>query len=368
VPIPSIMPGSHISMTPSMAPEASETARNVAAFVKRLVDTLDPAKFGALLAGIEPKIRMLFEQGHTGPAWRLCSALDMIARDKGPRAEQALAALAPFSDRELIAKLAEKSLDFLEDKEGTATKFVVRAGNRGAHSLYAARLKHTVFEARERFVARLVDIGPAALPTIKAGLERLEQKLGVPGALGMAEDLLRAVPEVADEELAQIIARYVKSNVNSLALGATIALPRAAGTRARPLLVGQIHHKNDDVAIAAIKKLRVLGGVDRALLEQLKPILMGAPGARGPVRLAAAEALESTTPDAMPQAHAILFHALEATQGHTPDVEDMVVMLANTIVATGGDVTVVATRWRQSHTTLRTRLEAVLRRAKPLGR
>jgi hypothetical protein len=51
----------------------------------------------------------------------------------------------------------------------------------------------------------------------------------------------------------------------------------------------------------------------------------------------------------------------------TPDVEDMVVMLANTIVSTGGDVTLVATRWRQSHTTLRTRLEAVLRRAKLPG-
>jgi hypothetical protein len=361
------VPGSHVSMTPSMAPEASETARNVAAFVKRLVDTADPVKFAALLVGIEPKIRLLFEEGHSGPAWRLCSALDMIARDKGPRSEHALAALPPFSDREIIAKLAEKALDFMEDKEGTATKFVVRAGNRGAHALYGARLKHAVFEARERFVAMLTDIGPAALPTIKAGLERLEPKLGVPGALGMAEDLLRAMPDVSDEETAQIVARYVKSNVNSLALLATIALPRVAGARARPLLVAQIHHKNDDVAIAAIKKLRVLGGVDIPLLGELRPILLGAPGTRQPVKLAAAEALESSTPEALPHARTLLGEALSTTQGMTPDVEDMVVMLANTLVSTGGDVTLVATRWRQSHTTLRTRLEAVLRRAKLPG-
>jgi serine/threonine protein kinase len=367
VPLASIVPGSHVSMTPSMAPEASETARNVAAFVKRLVDTIDPVKFAALLAGIEPKIRMLFEQGYTGPAWRLCSALDMIARDKGPRAEHAYAALPAFSDREILTKLAEKSLDFMEDKEGTATKFVVRAGNRGAHALYSARLKHAVFEARERFVSMLVDIGVAGLPTIKAGLERLEPKLGVPGALGMAEDLLRAVPEVADDDTAHIVARYVKSNVNSLALLGTIALPRVAGLRARPLLAAQIHHKNDDVAIAAIKKLRVLGGVDAPLLEQLRPILVGAPGTRQPVKLAAAEALESSTPEALPHARALLGDALDAAQGMTPDVEDMVVMLANTIVSTGGDVTLVATRWRQSHTTLRTRLGAVLKRAKLPG-
>ena len=59
--------------------------------------------------------------------------------------------------------------------------------------------------------------------------------------------------------------------------------------------------------------------------------------------------------------------ALDAAQGMTPHVEDMVVMLANTIVSTGGDVTLVATRWRQSHTTLRTRLGAVLKRAKLPG-
>lgn len=360
----SIQPGSHVSMTPSMSPEASETARNVAAFVKRLVDTTDPEKFAALVAPIEPKIRALFEGDHTGPAWRLCSALDMIAREKGARGEHALRTLQVFSDRQLLGVLAEKALDFLSDKDGSARKLVVRAGNRGAHALYGARLKHSVFEARERYVAMLTDIGAAGMPTIRAGLERLEPKLGVPGALGMAEDLLRAVPEVTDEEVGQIVARYVRSNVNSLAHLATLALPKVWGLRARPLLIAQVHHKNDDVAIAAIKRLRTLGGIDRELLEQLRTLVMGGPGARPAVRLAAAEALESATPDAMPAARQLLAEALAAAQGNTPDVEDMIVMLANTIVSVGGDVTIVATRWRQSHTWLRTRLEAVLKRAK----
>ncbi len=360
----SIVPGSHVSMTPSMSPEASETARNVAAFVKRLVDTHDPAAFAALVGPIEPKVRALFEAEHTGPTWRVCSALEMIAREKSPRAEHALRLLEVFSDRQLLAPLAEKALDFLSDKDGSARKLVVRAGNRGAHALYSARLKHSVFEARERFVAMLIEIGQAGLPTIRAGLERLEPKLGVPGALGMAEDLLRAAPEVLDDELGQIVARYVRSNVNSLAHLATLALPKVWGARARPLLVGQVHHKNDDVAVAAIKRLRTLGGIDRELLEQLRPLVMGAPGARPPVRLAATEALESTTPEAMPEARQLLAEALAAAQGSTPDVEDAIVMLANTLVSVGGDVTLVASRWRQSHTWLRTRLEAVLKRAK----
>jgi hypothetical protein len=43
----------------------------------------------------------------------------------------------------------------------------------------------------------------------------------------------------------------------------------------------------------------------------------------------------------------------------------MVVMIASTIVTVGGDVSLVAARWRTSTTWLRTRLEAVIRRAAP---
>src|SRR5262249_16104031 len=153
-------------------------------------------------------------------------------------------------------------------------------GNRGAHALYSARLKHTAFEARERYVSILSEIGPAGLPTTRAALERLESRIAVQGALGMAEDVLRAVPHVLPEELGRIIARYPKSNVNSLALLATVALPKVWGKRARPLLIAQVHHKNDDVAIAAIKRLRTLGGVDVELIEQIRPLVLGAPGSR----------------------------------------------------------------------------------------
>ena len=228
-------------------------------------------------------------------------------------------------------------------------------------------MKHTSYEARERFVAMLCDIGAVALPTIKAGLERLEPKLGVPGALTMAEDLLRAVPEVPDEELAHVIVRYVKSNVNSLALVATQALPKAWGVRARPLLLQQIHHKNEDVAIEAIKRLRKYGGVDVELLEQLRPIITGSAGSRPNVRHAAVEACEDATADAMQRTRTLLVQAMDTLNGTTPDVEDMVVLVSNVIVAVEGDPTAIALRCRQSTPHLRARLEAVLKRAKLPG-
>jgi serine/threonine-protein kinase len=368
-PLPSIVPGSHVSLTPSMAPDASEAARDVAGFVRRLVDTEDAAAFRVLVAPMDAKIRELFAQGHVGPAWRLCSALDMIARERSERAAHARVVLAVFSDRTILAALAEKALDFLEDKDGSARKLVVRAGNVGAHVLYSARVRHSVFEARERFVAILGEIGRLALPTFRAALERLEGKLTVAGAVSIAEDLLRALPDTLDEELGATVARYTKSDVNSLAHLSTLGLPKVWGARARPILVGLLHHRSDDVAIAAIKRLRTLAtGVDVDLVEHLRPLILGAAGARPAVRLAAVEALEGAKHRALDDARALAGAALLATQGTGPEIEDLVVVLANTVVTLGGDVSIVAARWRQSHPWLRTRLEAALKRAKLPGR
>jgi hypothetical protein len=260
----------------------------------------------------------------------------------------------------VLVLLAEYALDALKDRDGFSRKLVSRAGNAGAHAAYTARTKHSVFEARERFIALLRDIGAEALPTVRVALERLESRLSVPGALWIAEDLLRSIPDVADEELGQCVARYAKTQTPSLALLATLALHRLWGKRARAILISQLHHKEDDVAIAAMKCLR-RGGIDPEILRHLEPVVLGAARSRASFRLAAVEALTDATPDALPAAQALLGKTLVATQGITPDVEDMVVMLSNVIVAIKGDSTLVAARWRQSNGFLRTRLETLLR-------
>jgi serine/threonine protein kinase len=362
-----IMSGSHVSMTPPASSEGDEVGKAVATFLKNIVATTDPDKFAALVAPIEPKIRLLIEQGHIGPAWKLCSALTMIASEPPglmSRAEFARKALVVYADRGVLAQLAEYALDPLKDRDGLSRKLVSRAGDRGAHAAYSARTKHSVFEARERFIALLLEIGPAALPTIKKALLMLESRLTVSGALWIAEDVLKGVPDVRDEELAQCIARYAKMPTPTLALFATIALPKAAGVRARPLLVAQLHHKEDDVAIAAIKCLRKQVGIDADVVAQLRPIVLGMARARPPVRLAATEALLDSAPDALALARSTLGETLANTHGITPDVDELVVMLCSVLVAIKGDATLVSARWKTSNGFLRTRLETLLRQAR----
>jgi len=361
-----IVLGSGHSVAPSAPPESVDPSRQIAPFLQKLAQTTDPDKFAAVVSGLEPKIRNLFETGQVATAWRLCSTLEVIAGDAPgllSRAEHAKRALEVFRDPAILAPLAERALDGVVDRDGTAARVVVRAGKRGAHALYQARLKHAVFEARERFVALMQSIGAAALPIFTTALERLETRLNVSGAAWVAEDLLRAIPEVPDEALGAIVARYMKSPAASIALHATNAIARVWKERSRPLLRNQLHHKEDDVVVAALKRLRALGGVDRELLEQLRPIVSGALATRPPVRLAVTEALVDVTPEARATAAALLGDALRTTVGTTPDVEDAVVMISSTLLAIGGDGALVAARWKQSTMWLRTRLEAVLRKS-----
>jgi serine/threonine-protein kinase len=344
-----------------------DPARAVAPFLRQIAELTDPVRFGALVAPLGEKIRALLQQGHASAAWRLCSTLEMIAAERsrggGPsRAEHARTLLAIFSDRELLGPLAERALDGLRDKDGSATKLLVRAGNVGAHALYSARVKerHARFEVRERFINALREIGAGAVPTIRDALERLESRLGVPGAVAIAEDLLKAVPEVEDEALSAILVRYARTPLKVLALTATNVLPRVRGERARPVLIALIQHPEDAVSRAALKNLCKVGGVDEPLVAMLAPIALGTTPVRAPVRLAVIEALAVATLDARPSAAAILEQAFEAMLGSTPDAEELVVTMAKALIAVGGNRKLVEQRWSAASGQLRTRLEAAL--------
>ncbi len=362
-----IISGSHISMTPAVMSEADVVGAAVERFTKQLAGVRDPERFAGAVTKLPPKIRTLVEQGHFVPAWNLFSVLDAIAREPhglASRAEHAQAALETFREKDLLKILAEKALDVLSDRDGAARKLVARGGSHAAFALYSARVRNTVFEARERFVSTLQEIGNAGIPTLQAGLEKVEKRLEVAGALWLAEDLLKAVPPVADEELGQVIARFARSEAPSLARLATEALPRVWGVRARSVLIGQMHHKDNDVAIAAMKRLRQLGGIDQDVIRHLRPLVVGTSGGRPAVRLCAIESLASATKDSVPAALALIDEILDEAKGQTPDVEDTVVMASSVLVHLGGDVAIVSARYRAAAGFMRTRLEAILRRAR----
>jgi serine/threonine-protein kinase len=370
-PLPSMAPSSSMraqtpsfaSVPPMMSPQVDRTdeARAMATFLRQLMETTDEAKFAAAVPKIDAKIRPLMADGQSGTLWRLRSALEMIAAESSSRAPHARQLLATLSEPALLGPLAEKALTGFEDREGTASKLIARAGKPGAYALYAARLKHATFEPRERFIAILQDMGANALAMIAAALERLESRLGHPGATALAEDLLKALPTVQDEATGTIVSRYARSNMSSLAVVATAALPRVCAAQARFVLLGLLDHQDDAVSIAAIKGLRSLDMIDMQALRTLDPLVLGELSSRMPPRIAAVEALAKAKPEAVVAARALLTRAFQQTTAATPDAEDLLVVTATSLIAIGGDAGIVAERWRKSTVWLKTRLEAVLR-------
>ncbi|HEY8074114.1 MAG TPA: hypothetical protein VIF62_08395 [Labilithrix sp.] len=219
-------------------PRAVSTAPSggLASFLKTLADTVDKAQFAALVAPLGSQVQALLVQGETGPAWRLCSTLEIIAREPpGPRSRGEIAkeVLEIFRDPQLLAPLAQKIVDGLDDPERAASRLVVRAGKRGAHALYQARLKNDAPEARERFVALLRSIGPAAVPTIVKALDLLQTRLAASGAVEILVDVLEAVPPASDERLETLVGLYARSDVPPLAAAAANALTRVVARRGR---------------------------------------------------------------------------------------------------------------------------------------
>jgi serine/threonine-protein kinase len=351
------------SMAPPPQSDKADEARAMATFLRQLMDTRDDVKFAAAVPKIDAKIRPLMAEAQSGTLWRLRCTLDMIAAEGSKRAPYAQQLLGTLSDQSLLGPLAEKALAGFEDREGTASKLIARAGKRGAYALYAARLKHSTFEPRERFVTILQDMGAGSMTTIAAALERLESRLSHPGATALAEDLLKALPAIQDEPTAKIVSRYARSEVVSLALAATAALPKVGAAQARPVLLGLFDHPDDGVAIAAIKGLRSLDMIDMQAIRTLEPLVLGELSSRMPPRIAAVEALAKARAESLPAARALLTRVLAQTTAATPDAEDLVVVTSTALIAVGGDAGLVAARWRRSTVWLKTRLETVLKSA-----
>lgn len=218
------------SINPLASFPSSDRMRAVAPFLLKLAETKDVAQFTSLVAPLGPQIQEQLVQGETGAVWRLCSTLDLIAREEGPRADVAKQVLALFRDPKVLAPLAEKVLDGTDDKDRSATRLVFRGGKRGAHFLYQARLKRGAPAQRERFVTLLQSMGGAAVPVLVKALDFLQERLAVAGAVEIAEDVLRAVPRASDDALAGLVELYARSNIPQLAEAARAALARVSPT------------------------------------------------------------------------------------------------------------------------------------------
>ncbi|MBX3230953.1 MAG: serine/threonine protein kinase [Labilithrix sp.] len=252
----------------------SEITSDPSAFMRRLVGTTDPRQFLELVTPLESAIPELAQEQQIEVLWRLASTLDILATEgpevPGSRAAASKALLRVLHDPGTLAPVAAR---VLSPGDATGEKLLVSAGAFGAHALYSARLRATDPEASPRFVKALRAIGPAALPVLRGGLERLADRLGTQGAAVVAEDLLLAMPKFHDEATGAIVASYARSNNPHLARAAAAALPGIWRERSRPIVLGLIDHDHEDVVVAALGALTELGISDAPTPRHVATVL-----------------------------------------------------------------------------------------------
>jgi len=281
----------------SPASPRSELTNDPSAFMRRLVNTADPRAFAELVAPLEAAIRELAQAQAVETLWRLASTLDVLATEgpeiPGSRAALSKALLRVLRDPSVLAPVAQR---VLAAGDATGERLLHTAGTFGAHALYSARVRQGDAEARARFTRALRGIGPSGLPILRGGLERLADRLGTPGAIDIAEDLLVSLPASADESLGALVASYALSSHPTLARVAVAALPALWQERSRAIILGLLEHPAEDVALAALAALAELGITDEHTPRLIATILDRA--RRRNMRLGAVRAMMQARGDA----------------------------------------------------------------------
>jgi len=334
-----LIPGgryAHIELDRPDSSRTSELMTDPSAFMRRLVNTTDPRAFAELVQPLEAAIHTLVETMQVETLWRLASTLDILATEgpelPGSRAAASRALLRVIRGPSVLAPVAHR---VLTTGDQTGIRLLVAAGAFGAHALYSARVRCGEPEARTRFIRGLEAIGTAALPILRGGLERLADRLVAPGAIEIAEDLLAALPEVHDDALGAIVARYARSTEPRLARAAVAALPSLWRERSRAIVLGLVEHPSEDVAVAAMGALAQLGISDEHTPRRLAIILDRAQ--RGSLRVAAARALAKSHGEARRIATALLEARLRQASYPTTGGGDVLLALARAFVTVAPD-------------------------------
>ena len=309
-----------------MRMEAVVDARGLAAQLAREpISTLreklaTPERFASEARALAEAMRLLLEQTELAALAQVIAVFRKVATDSpnDARAELSARLVRTLQDPARLAPIAERALT---EQDDPASALLASLGLAAAHALYAARIRaHATPTLRARFVSSMRGIGAAAWPLMSAALQR-----NAPGDTAqhdprLAEDLLRAMPLVADEAAGGVVTKYLRWGEPAVRRAAVPPLVTLWGDRARPLLLAVLLKDPDEGArVAAIRGLRDLRAVDDHVVRKAEEIL-GAP-TTGPaavssaVRIAIAEALGETRDDARPLAAAVLRRALAPKGG-----------------------------------------------------
>lgn len=221
--------------------------------------------------------RILARRDEREPLTIVLVWLERMARASG---DVAAATLGDLLAPDVLLPLARDVLSAAH--RDSAIRILRQAGDQGARALCAARAELGGTDARGRFraLAKQLDAPRALVEALATQLDS-----------GMLEDLLRSLPDAADDEAGVAIAPLLGHHVPAVRRSAATALGWAWGDRALRSLTRALETDDDGVRIAIVAALRRLGVVDGDVVEELGRLLAGAFPAGAELRVAAAAAL-----------------------------------------------------------------------------
>jgi serine/threonine-protein kinase len=218
-------------------------------------------------------------------------------------------------DPEVARAHALNLLDGKLERNEDSIAILREAGPLAARALIdARRVRPPSLENRALFVALMRSIGSSSLSVIGSALEPLVQ-LNSRHDEAMAEDLLRALPDIRSDAAGDITVRFVRLDRPTLGTTALRATTTMWGARARPLLIGVLDANDDPFRSLALEELQRLGCIDDLVVERLGRILSGQVMAGDDLKVVAASALASATPEARTRATGILVSRLAPEKG-----------------------------------------------------
>ncbi len=247
--------------------------------LKTLSGIQESKQFGKEMSTVARTLRVLARRGHALHLWYLLSwviqQVQSPARDPSQR-QLATRVLQSLADIESLVPVAHVLVSGEGHAHKPAKNVLVAMGEAGALALCRARrdAKELPKGARVRFVASLRDMKKYAFRAVKATLGELDPNAEHESEL--LEDLLRACPDVHDDELKQLIARFTRHRSGQIRRASMSAIAAVSGPQSRGLLMRALEDKDAGVRMEAITQLRDLKLVDRKVTDVIEGILESA--------------------------------------------------------------------------------------------
>jgi HEAT repeat protein len=342
--------------------------------VLRVLDAIhDVPRYAREAATLSRAMRVLARRGEVAPLFTVIVRLQQRharGSEAGDETREAIAAktLAQLADTEVLVDVARVLLAGRGALRDPAQGILASFGEIGARAICQVRSEGSDV-VRIRFVEAIKEIGRPALPALFDTLERIR-----PGDdPGLAEDVLRALPEFEDERTGGLVSKLLQHRAASVRRAAANALAGPWGPLARVTLLAALDDSDDRVRVAALNGLRKVTSIDLEIVRRVEKILAAPGTASDNLYAVAASLLGDAVADAREEAITALSTAIEArprgvvarlTGGPTATFESQFVVetLARALLQLGGTRgrDAVIRRAERSRGALKAKLAALL--------